>query len=281
MVSKKERFFSKNQEVISQLAQTFSSYPNGITKNSIQAYLSQFKDDDLGLGLKILENVDYYDPTRMMNLCRQLGTTIHALNGSNFNNVILCPISPSSGDSSEGIKRNLKLTMNGRSNPKLSTENFTNVVTDLSNEEYTDDTKFKRIVLIDHFIGSGDTIIGMWGAIQQWENSNYEYNVGVIVGYEDAIQRVEEETASHVNVVSIVTIPSSLRVLNEQNPVFTPDEQSKIKNYCEKLGLPPQHQYGHNNGSSLVVFHNRVPNNVLPILNYGTENWKPIFPRIF
>ena len=280
MPSPRDTFLRNNQDELIQLAQHFTSYPANITKSSIENFILQFDDTDLLLALKLLQNIEFYEPSRMMDLSRQLGLTIHSLNGGTFDNVIFCPLSTTSGDSAEGILRNLRMTLTGRSTPRITTSNYVNVITDLSKPKFTEDTTNKKIVFIDHFIGSGDTIIGRWIAIQQWLNDNHDYYVGVLVAYEDAIRRVEEETFSRFNVVSMVQLPKTRRAFDEGNTIFTNEEKEKLKQYCDNLNISEEHRYGHRNGQSLVIFSNRVSNNVLPILHYETENWKPLFPRL-
>jgi len=215
----------------------------------------------------------------MLMLSRSLGNTVHTLNSGSFENVVFCPLSTTSGDSAEGILRNLRMTMTGRNSPRITPSNHVNVITDLSEPEFTDDVNHKKIILIDHFIGSGDTIIQTWGGIQQWQNENHDYYVGVLVAYEDAISNVES-TFNNLHILPMITLPASSRAFHESNSIFTANEKKILKNYCSQLNIRPPHQFGYNDGQSLVVFSNRVSNNVLPILYYETENWTPLFPRI-
>lgn len=281
MPSKKDRFLSQNHGQISSLTSRFSSYPASITTHSIDAYLSQFDVEHMPTGLKLLQNVDFYDPSLMLNRTRDLGNTVFALNNNSFQDVIFCPMSVTSGNSADAIKRLLQMSMTGISSPRLDNSNFISNVTKLAEPEFTEDTLHKKIVFIDHFIGSGDTIIQVWGGIQQWENENHEYFVGVLVGYSDAIQHVENESAHHLRVVPVIELPTRARAFHPQNRVFEKDEKEILKGYCEKLGLSNRDKYGYNNGQSMVVFSNRISDNVLPILHHTTENWAPLFPRNF
>ena len=280
-MTSKAQFLTDNHQKIIQLAQKFVSYPAGITQHSIESFLKQFKAKDISLGLKLLRSVDYYDPPRMINLSRDLGNIVFALNNNSFDDVLFCPMSSTSGNSADAIKRLLRMSMTGRSSPGLTDDHFLNSVLDLSEEKFTDDTNPKKIVFIDHFIGSGNSIISVWGAIQQWENENYDYYVGTLVGYDDSITYIETETAHHLNVFSVVTVLERSRAFNENNIIFTNEEKEILKKYCENLGLDPNDQYGFMNSQSLIVFSNRISDNVLPILYHRTEKWIPLFPREF
>lgn len=275
------QFYSKYQATISQLAQKFSSYPAGITNHSIESYLNQFKVKHLDLGLKLLRSIDYYDPSRMVNLARDLGNTVFALNNNSFDDVIFCPMSTTSGDSAGALKRLLRMSMTGSSSPRLTASHFLDNVLDLSKKKFTDDASNKKIVFIDHFIGSGESITRVWGGIQQWENVNYKYYVGVLLGYHNSIELVEENTADHLTVIPVIELPERVRAFHDDNRIFTSEEKEILKEYCRNLGLDEQDQYGYRNGQSLVIFSNRISDNVLPILHHSTDNWKPLFPRNF
>lgn len=274
----KQQFFRDHSQDIERLARKFSGYITEINEAKIESFLSQFKTKDLSLGLKLIRSVDYYSLARMTNLTRELGNAIFSINSS-FENVLFCPMSTSSGNSADAIKRLLRITMTGINSPSLSDDNFLDNALCLSEDQFVNDNNTKTIVLVDHFLGSGESIIRTWGAIQQFENPNYNYLVGVLVGYEDAIRNVEEETAGHLNVVTVTGLPERFRAFNDSNRVFTKTEKEILKKYCQNMGLLESDQYGYQNGQSLVIFASRSPDNVLPILHHTTENWNPLFPR--
>ncbi len=280
MVTRRQ-FYSSNQNTINQLAQRFSSYPADITKHSIESYLNQFKVNDLSLGLKLLRSVDYYDPSRMLNLTRDLGNLVFALNNNSFDNVLFCPMSTTSGDSAGALKRLMRMSMTGQTSPSLTDSHFLDNVLNLSEEEFTEDPSPKKIVLIDHFIGSGESVSQVWEGIKQWENENYEYYVAVLVGYEGSIRLVEDNASDHLKVISVIQLQERARAFHNDNRIFTSEEKEILKKYCVKLGLNEKDQFGYMNGQSLVIFSNRISDNVLPILHHSTDNWNPLFPRNF
>lgn len=279
MLPKTQQFFIQHHTEIASLAQKFSSYPANITITSVQSYLNQFKDD-IELGLKLLNNVSYYDPTSMVDLTRSLGNTIKSINKNTFKDVIFCPLSTSIGNSSDAILRYLRVTMGGTpARQELFKNNFLSNVTELRRKIYRESNTYKRIVFIDHFIGSGDSIIRTWGGIQQWENPKHEYCVGVLVGYKDAMKYVEEETDSRLKLIPIIELLESARAFHPSNSIFSKNEKAKLMEYCDGLGITERDKYGYKNGQSLVVFSNRVSDNVLPILHHKTDQWNPLFPR--
>lgn len=278
MLDKKDKFLLQHDKDIVQLAQKFNGYPSHIDKIAVQAFLTQFDAPDMPTALKLLKNIDYCNSSTIADLTRTLGNTVKSANGGSFNDVVFCPLSTTSGDSSGDIMRYLKVTMKTNP-PQLFKSNFLTNVTDLGKDEHITNNNRKKIVFVDHFIGSGSSVVEIWGGIQQWQNENYEYYVGVLVAYTDSIKYVEEETNSYVNIIPVIELPEKKRAFHDKNNLFDKNEKEILKKYCKQLRLDPRDKYGYKNGQSLVVFSNRTPDNVLPILHYKTDDWIPLFPR--
>lgn len=274
-----QRFLIENSPQIKELSQKFSGYTSRITKTNVEHFISQFKVDHLPLALKLLNNVDYYDAPTITDLARILGRDIKSLTNDSLNDVLICPIKPVSGTSTESIQRKLRLTMSSSSAERNSISqkiiNFSDLET-LSTEQ-----QHKTIFFVDDFIGSGDTIIQSWGRVQIWENDNHIYFVGALVAYQDAIERIEEETGHHFEIVAPTKLPITSRAFHNNNTVFTEEEKKILKKYCEILPNKKEHRYGHRNGQSLVIFSEMAPNNALPILHQKSDKWIPLFPRYF
>lgn len=281
MLSKQDKFLRTCQTEICTLAQLFASYPPGITKFSIESYLCQFEPQDMQVGLKMLQNVSFYDESSMINLTRKLKQAVYSLNNNSFDNVIFCPMSYGSGDSASVMKRRLR-HISDNNNPSMKLyeqQHFLNTVIDLQRSALKDDANHKKIIFIDHFIGSGDSILYPWGMAQQWQNVNHEYYVGVLIGYSDAIKIVEDTTFSRLKVLPMIELSGNNRAFHDNNNAFTKSEKMTLMKYCDGLGLDEDEKYGYNNGQSLVVFSDIIPDNALPILHHTTSRWKPLFPR--
>lgn len=270
-------FFITNSPKLDTLAQRFGNYSSGITKSNIEHFISQFEPQDMATALKLLENIDYYDGPRITNLARSLGNEIKAVTNNQLNDVLFYPIKPSYGTSTESVQRKLRQTL---SLTPAQRQEFNRKFIGVSQfTQLLQDSHPKQIVFLDDFIGSGDTVIRTWGNLQAYENDEHEYYVAVYVAYEDAIKRIEEETLCRFEVIAARTLHESDRSFNTNNTIFTQPEKEVLKKYCGKLHNRTEHQYGHRNGQSLVIFSERAPNNALPILHQATQQWIPLFPR--
>ena len=275
---KKDQFLTTIYNDIKELRDKFGSYATEVNTDDIRQYLKQFEYEDMHIALKLLHNVDFFTSARNIGLTKSLIDMIRAQNDNTLDNVLFCPMSSDTGDSASSMKRLLRMTLGGNvTERRTNKKQFLKNVFDLY--DLRDDSDFKKIIFIDHFIGTGNSILRTWGGIQQWQNDNHEYYVGAIVSYGDAMERIEEETDSILQVFSGLVLPSHARAFDQNNNTFSSVEQDIIKRYCRNIENNECHQYGHNNSQSLVIFHDRAPNNTLPILHKCYTEWKALFPR--
>ncbi|MGY5148905.1 MAG: phosphoribosyltransferase-like protein [Candidatus Nitrosopumilus sp. bin_68KS] len=273
------RFLIDKSNDLENLTSRFSSYSSGISRTNLDQFVSQFEPEHCELALKLLEHVDFYDGPRTIALARDLGQRIRSLTNADLDDVNISPIKPVIGTSSESIQRKLRQTMATTARERTAISKKFIKFMDLS-ELANIDTSMS-IFFVDDFIGSGDTVIEAWGRVQMWENENHSYFVGALVGYTDAINRVEEETANHFEIICSSELSEETRAFHPSNRTFTEEEKIILQNYCKKIPNSEQHVYGHRNGQSLVIFSDASPNNSLPILHRSTDTWKALFPRYY
>jgi len=271
-------FLLANSSQIDVLAHRFSNYGDGITKTDVEHFVSQFESyNNLNLGLKLLNNVDFYDGPRVLSLARELGNNIKSITDENLQDVLICPLKPNPGSSAHLTQRKIKQTISQTIQERqLFNQKF---ISYDRLHTLSEETLLKKIFFVDDFIGSGDTVISNWGRFQALENDNHMYYVGALVAYTDSIQRIEEETASHFEIVVSRELSDSQRAFHPENHTFNQSEQRILKQICETIPNPDEHQYGHRNGQSLVIFSDQSPNNALPLLHKPARGWKPLFPR--
>ena len=275
---KKDQFLTTIYDNIKELENEFGSYATGVGADDIRQYLKQFKYEDMQIALKLLYSVDFFTAARNMRLVKSLLDTIRVQNNDTLDNVLFCPMSTDTGDSASSMTRLLKMTLGGSAVERRTYKNqFLKSMYDLRNIRHNSDCK--KIVFVDHFIGTGDSILRAWGIAQRWQNDHHEYYVGAIVSYESAMDRIENETDSILQVISGLSLPPQTRVFHQSNNTFSYIEQNILKRYCRNIEKNRRRQYGHNNSQSLVIFHDRAPNNALPILHKDHEKWKALFPR--
>lgn len=275
-----KEFLYDNSSQIDVLAQKFRNYSSGITKTDVEHFISQFESYiNTPLGLKLLNNIEYYDGPQITTLARDLGNHIKTITSRNLKDVLICPLKPNPGSSAHTTQRKLRQTISQtpserrRFNPKfISYDKLSALFTSNS---------LKKIFFVDEFIGSGDTVIKNWGHFQMWENDQHMYYVGVLVAYQDSIDIIEEETGFHFEIVASRLLADSNRAFHPQNNIFNNSEKKILKEICENIPNPEEHKYGHRNGQSLVIFSDQSPNNALPLLHKPARGWKPLFPRNF
>ena len=265
---------------ITDLAQLFSSYTTGVSIDNIDRYLVQFDNQHIATAMKMLQKVDYYDGPRIIELAKCLTGKIRERNRGTFGGVRLCPMTTKSGDSAEWMQRLLRNI--DKSDPEERRAMNQSMKSIYELEGLADDTNPKLIVLLDHFIGTGDSIITKWGHMRQWQNNNHKYVVVVLVAYEDAVEKIRNETDLVLDIISGVVLPAKARAFHRDNHDFSDIEKSTLKKYCKIVECEQMHQYGHNNSQSLVIFYDRSPNNALPVLHKKKLGvWVPLFPRYF
>jgi len=275
--SNADTFLIQHQQEIIALGNRFGSYVTGVHAPQIGEYLRQF-GNDIELGLKIIQNVDFYDSPRLVSLSHDLLNIIRLQTNQNLDNVLFCPMSTYSGDSSNSTARLLRMSIGGSpAERRITRRLFLNNVFDL--QKLSNDTETKQIFFIDHFSGSGNTILRTWGGIRQWENDNHKYFVGLLVAYDDVIETIESESNSVLQVICPQILPAISRAFHPDNHTFSESEKLIIQEYCIRVEPSSQHRFGHNNSQSLIIFHNRASNNAIPILHKSTNNWTPLFPR--
>lgn len=276
----KRQFLEAMHGAIDDLEKTFRTYITGIKIDDINKYLVQFDHGHMTTAIRMLQMIDFYDGPRIIELVKCLYEKIKQQNGGTFENVYLCPITTDGGDSAEWMQRFFKNIERDPKERTVGKQNMLKSVFELA--KLTDDSDHKLIVLLDHFIGTGDSIINKWGHVRQWQNDNHEYVVVVLVAYKDAVERIRDVIDPGLDIMPGIELPSSARAFHNDNHNFSDTEKDIIRKYCKIVEHEQRHQYGHNNSQSLVIFYDRAPNNALPVLHKKqTDVWTPLFPRYY
>ena len=273
------QFLEDARGEITCLAQTFSSYITGIDTDSICRYLVQFDRAHMATAMKMLQWVDFYDGPRTIQLAQHLIDKIRERNGGTLTGVRFCPMTTGGNDSAGWMTRLLRsLDVHDPREREGISQGVMKSIYNLADLAYDDGPKL--IVLLDHFIGTGNSIISKWGHMRQWQNDDHKYLVVVLVSYEDAVEKIRDETDAVLDVVSGVVLSENARAFHSDNRNFTDMEKRTLKGYCERIEPGKKHRYGHNNSQSLVIFRDRSPNNALPVLHKKKPDiWTPLFPR--
>lgn len=150
------------------------------------------------------------------------------------------------------------------------------------------------LVLVDDFSGTGDTITK---GLQKWFKAVKEQRLieklihqrrvflGILFAFGEAIDAIAE-LEPRLQIFCSKVFGSEVRAFEEDAAIFeSRDELGFAREVMIQIGreLTPQTPLGYGDQATLVVFHNTVPNNTLPVFwSNGRVNekpWVPLFSR--
>ena len=148
------------------------------------------------------------------------------------------------------------------------------------------------LVCIDDFIGTGQSareglralIKSLDDAKKGWRDDTFLV-FAAIAGFEDGIRDIEAEFSSDLTVVCPRPLSNSDRAFHEDSPLFeSAEDRLRAREMALRYGslLDRRQPLGYEESQALVVFHDWVPNNSLPILwkagQVNDKAWIPLFP---
>ena len=156
-------------------------------------------------------------------------------------------------------------------------------------EQAFDDSRTQRLLLIDDFAGSGDTLVkgldrGMH-VLRLAKKKGIPVTLCAVVGFAHARTHIEEyiaEQESDVEVHFCDTPGSEHQVFSSDSMIFPePAERTRAKKVVEGKwnhtgGISPM---GYHDTQAAIVFYGSCPNNSLPILWSSNDDWRPLFSR--
>jgi hypothetical protein len=154
--------------------------------------------------------------------------------------------------------------------------------------------KDSLIVIVDDFSGTGSTIekglrkfFSQEGVKESLEIFLSEKRIVfyLLFSFPEALEKLKS-SYPEIEFNAANVFGEEVRALDSEADIFENQEEIKFANdVLIQIGreLAPQMPLGYGDMGALVVFHNTVPNNTLPIFwSSGTVNdrpWKPLFPR--
>ena len=149
--------------------------------------------------------------------------------------------------------------------------------------------KTQRLVLIDDFSGTGQTMLdGLkkhMTLLEQANSAGIRAIIIAVAGFAQARESVERFIARNKLLADVYfcdELGSEDKAFSEQSRVFPdPLDRDTAKRIVETKGitLERRHPLGFGNTQALVVFYDSCPNNTLPVLWSESKDWSPVFPR--
>jgi len=262
-----QEFFDRHEPEITNFETRFNSYVFPIDRSRIRNWLRQFGENHLGLGLKLLNNVDYYSPSRLLNESRELHQQLLAYKQKNNDELVNIPtyfvdFSPSSGRSQDEFIPKFRLGSRLRFN--RYDKNFI-YLRDI-NKFVAKKGKGVSLVFLTDFIGSGKQVQDTWSNILWAISDKNDHILLAICGYDSGIRRIEESTEDRLTIITNRRYGDEHRVFSSANTIFTNEEKTILRDLCNSAGDFPT---GFRDTQATTVFYFRCPNSSISILRAG------------
>lgn len=257
------------KEISDELVTQIKKWDQIISQDKIESWLSNFENkNDRITALKLLDKLTYIQNRDMKIFIKASYNKLLA--EINKDNLSDCEIS-SIGENTSGSTHFLKpFQEENRISKKLfrTIENL-NLVN--GNNKLKD-----TLILIDDFVGSGNTFI-------KWYNTNIDLlnNFKTIfyvcfTAFQKGIDKIQDETK--VQVICAYLIEESQQAI--EGTLFKDEETKNIKDLVEKYSsrIGTDYIFGYDNCQLLLSFEDNIPNNSLGLL-WWPKNWIPLLER--
>lgn len=134
----------------------------------------------------------------------------------------------------------------------------------------------KVIVLLDDFVGSGDTFINWYEENKSKIRSDRIYYCS-FGAFESGVEKIKKNTG--IDTITGRFIQESEKALDGK--LYPQKDRQEIRMIVEKykgIRIPKEFSFGYDNCQLLYAFENNIPNNSLGILWFA-QNWTPLMDR--
>lgn len=156
---------------------------------------------------------------------------------------------------------------------------------------FTKKVNVRNIILVDDFIGSGDTITKFISrnikAFNFTRSNNIKVYLVCLYCNKDIFDKYDGK--EFTKIIASTILDSRYKIFNKASYFVKENENSNsIKKWCQKIGksLYSPGPLGYKDSQYLIAFENNTPNNTLPIIWAGNDSesmagvkWIPLFPR--
>ncbi len=232
----------------------------------IDSFIEQFDDEEKRIVIDLIEKFEYYGEIKGSNCLSEQYNKLLKNNLLNIEETIILPIEKDDKISSSELYTACFLLKNRI--------NYNQKVSIKDEESFKEWRKtIKRIIIIDDFCGSGNTLKDF---IEKHKNKFEGLEIYYIVIHAMKEGKKLLERLKYDNIrVYIINCMESSKAFAEND-----EYREKFSEISKKFGIKKGDIFGYENTEALVAFYSNTPNNTLGIFRNGNEKNKfPIFPR--
>lgn len=255
------------KDVESDLVPQISKWKGKIEQKTIEEWLLNFDNtEDRKIALKILDRVSFVSYNDISSLCKILYNRIQNNLGVKTETCIFSHIGKITSGSAHILK-------SFQEENKIAQERF------IPLDRITKPTEETPLILLDDFIGSGETFSKWYEkdeTIKPLKKEKFQMHYCVLAAFEEGISTIKQKT--NVSVLCGYIYEKSQKV--REGDVF--DEPTKtqiiglIKKYSSKFSS--DYLWGFDDCQLLVTLENNIPNNSIALL-WWEKGWIPLFKR--
>jgi hypothetical protein len=239
-----------------------------ISQDKIESWLSNFiTNKDRIVALKLLDKLRYITYQEIRPFITAAYNSL--LSSINADNLINCYIS-TIGNLPSGSTHLAKLFQEENQIEDYLFIPFENLESLIETGDKKD-----TLVLIDDFVGSGNTYIQWYEDHRALLDSFPKVFYVSLTGLQKGINNIERENKTKVICANI--FDEDEQVID--GTLFLEDKpqvEELIKKYSSRIAS--KYVYGYDNSQLLLAFENNIPNNSIGIL-WWSKNWKPLIER--
>ena len=153
----------------------------------------------------------------------------------------------------------------------------------------TKDMSYKRLIIVDDCIGSGDQLIEFWETsiisdgtlLREWcKKKNVKPYYVVLVGYDNSINEIEKR-CKDINIVCTERLNEHHRIFGDESLFWSNSEE---KEYYKNILAPLLSEQainlkGHKGLDFSVVMHKTIPDWTIPLFHKSRDEWNQLVER--
>lgn len=234
----------------------------------IDSFIEQFDDEEKRIVIDLIEKFEYYGKIRVSNYLYEQHGILSKNNLLGVNETIFIPI-----EKDDKLNSCQAYVADFIVSNRINEYQWVSIKDEDSFKKWC--KTVKRIIIIDDFCGSGNTLKNF---IEKYKNKfkGREIYYIVIHAMEEGKMLIEKMKYNNIKVY-VKNCMESSKAFAEK------DEFREIFNeISKKFDIKKRDVFGYENAEALVAFYSNTPNNTLGIFrNKNSKNKFPIFPRKF